>query len=187
MLLAQCLTLVEFLLASCQCDFRLDSTVFEIQAQRNDGETLGLALTSQLVDLRRVKQQLTLALRGMIVPRSVEIFGNIGSLKPHFTATVDGNERFGQRCAAFSKRLHLSAGQHQTGFILVFNGIVVACLLVLRNRLHALLLGHVGPPFRFFKEVFCNATIDNIMGARRPTIQAARSRDTTLKESSNAP
>ena len=30
-------------------------------------------------------------------------------------------------------------------------------------------------------------TIDNIMGARRPTIQAARSRDTTLKESSNAP
>ena len=58
----------------------------------------------------------------------------------------------------------------------------MACLLVLRNRLHTLFLGHVGPPFRFFEEVFCNATIDNITGARRPTIQAARSRDTTLKE-----
>ena len=78
--LAQRLTLVEFLLASSQRNFCLDTAILEIQAQRNDGETFGLALTCQLVDLRRMKQQLTLALRGMIVPRTIEIFRNVGSL-----------------------------------------------------------------------------------------------------------
>lgn len=83
LLLTQGLPLVEFLLASGERDFRLDPSVFEVQAQRHDGVPLGFRLPCELGDLFGMQQKLPLALGRMVVPRTVQIFGNIRSFKPY--------------------------------------------------------------------------------------------------------
>lgn len=95
--LAQCLTLVEFLLASGERDLRLDAPVLEIQAQRHDGIALRLRLAREFFDLVGVQQQLALALGCVVVPCTVEVFGNIGAFEPDLAALVDRDERFGER------------------------------------------------------------------------------------------
>ena len=90
-----------------------------------------------------MQQQLALALGRMVVPCAVQVFGDVRALQPHLATAVDGDERLGQRCAAFAQRLDLGAGQGQPCLVLVFDGIVMPGLLVLDDEFLTGFLGHV--------------------------------------------
>ena len=140
LLLTQRLTLVEFLLASGERDLRFDAPVFEVQAQRHNRVPLRLRLAREFLDLMGVQQQLALALGRMVVPRAVEVFGDIGAFEPDLASLVDRDERLGERGATFAQRFDFGSGQDQTRLIGVFDGIVVPCALVLRDQLDAVVL-----------------------------------------------
>ena len=89
-----------------------------------------------------MQQQLALALGRMVVPRAVEIFGDIGTFQPHFTPTVNGDERLGERRPPLAQRLDLGPGQHQSRLVLVLDQVIMPGLAVLCDEHSALFLCH---------------------------------------------
>ena len=89
--LAQRLTLVPVLLTPGQGDLQLGAPADEVQLQWNYGIALGLNPAGETLELAPVQEQLALATRGVIVPGSLQVLGDVGALEPSLTITVQAS------------------------------------------------------------------------------------------------
>lgn len=67
---------------------------------------------------------------------------DIGTFQPHFTPTVNGDERLGERRPSLAQRLDLGPGQHQSRLVLVLDQVIMPGLAVLCDEHSALFLCH---------------------------------------------
>src|SRR6478736_3982684 len=145
--LAQGMPLVVLLLAGRDRDLHLGAAVLEVERQRHDGAPALAGLVRDLLELGAVQEQLALAAGGVVVPRAVEVLGDVDVLEVELVAG-EHREAVDQRRPPHPQRLDLGAGEHDAGLEGVVDEVVVSGLAVARDERPPLLLGHrtVLPP-----------------------------------------
>src|SRR6476661_3727083 len=138
---AERVALVVLLLAGRDRDLHLRAAVLEVEGQRHDGATALARLVGDLLELGPVQEQLALAPRGVVVPRAVEVLGDVDVLEVELVAR-EHREAVDQGGAPHPQRLHLGAGQDDACLEGVVDEVVVAGLAVARNERPPLLLRH---------------------------------------------
>src|SRR6476620_6890672 len=139
--LAQGMPLVVLLLAGRDRDLHLGATVLEVERQRHDGASALAGLVRDLLELGAVQEQLALAAGGVVVPRAVEVLGDVDVLEVELVAG-EHREAVDERCPPHPQRLHLGAGQDDARLEGVADEVVVSGLAVARDERPPLLLGH---------------------------------------------
>jgi hypothetical protein len=139
-LVALVLTAVPRLLALCQGDFHLGDTVAKIDPQGNDGQSFGFRAARELVNLAPMKQQFAVS-EWLMIPRSSRhVLGDMGvyQVRP---ARLEIHIRIPNVGFSFAQRFHFRAMQHQAGFQLLKNMVIIRSGAVLRDNLLAGSLG----------------------------------------------
>src|SRR5690606_22691691 len=124
LLLAQGLPLVELLLASHQRDLDLGPPLEEVQLERHDRAALLPGLAAELDDLVLVQQELALAARAVIRPRTLRVLGDVHVVQPGLTAG-DLDPSLDEGGPAHAQRLDLGAGEREACLERVVDVVVV--------------------------------------------------------------
>src|SRR5918995_6702296 len=134
LLLGEGMPLVVRLLAPSQRQLHLRVTVGEVQRQRHQGEALLPGLADQPADLVAPHQQLARPSWLVVGPGALVVLGDVDVTQPDLAVAYLG-EPVDERGAPGPQRLHLGAGQYQSGLEGRLDVVVVACLAVLRHEL----------------------------------------------------
>ena len=129
------------LLALCQRKFNFRFPILEVERKRDERETSLLNDSRNIVDLFLVHQQFPISSRGVVVPGALGVLGNVNVTQPQF-AMIHHGEPIDNGSAASSQGLDLGAGKHDPALPDVFDEIVMASALILRNQFAPNLLNH---------------------------------------------
>ena len=129
------------LLAPAQAHLQLHASVLQIHLERNERVALTAHQPGQLANLRLVQKQF-LGPEGIGVEDVAVVVGtDVHSLGEDLAAPQDA-EAFLQVDLALTHALDFRAHQTQAAFVGFFHEIIVVCLFVLRDGLHAFLVRH---------------------------------------------
>lgn len=134
LLLFQRFAFIVRLLPLAQADLQLDSTLFKVDASRDDRKSTLVDFTGQLEDLGVMEQELTHPRRvRWIFPTALLIGADVHVINKDF-AVLDAAKGFLETDLAESQRLDLGAGQDQAGLKDIVDKIVVIRLFVAGNK-----------------------------------------------------
>src|SRR5262249_37278894 len=105
----------------------------EIELERDQGHSLALHCSDQLVDLPTVEEQLAHPLWSMIEPPALEIFGDVGIDEPDLASAGIGIG-FGDGCLALAQRFYLGSGKRNTGLERLVDLVVETGLAIVRDH-----------------------------------------------------
>src|SRR5207249_10743160 len=133
------LALVVLALATAQPDLDLGTIAREVHAQRDERVALLTHLADEARDLLAVQKQLARAHRLVVHEVALGVRRDVHVLKPRLVP-VDAHEAVTQVAPALADRLHLSAGQHHAGLVLLIYEVVVKRAAVDRHVALAVLV-----------------------------------------------
>jgi len=137
----QCLPFVVVALALGEGDLDLRFPVGEVDREWNEGVPTLFRAVAELDELLFVQQQFSFAARGVVGPRPLRVLGDVHRIKPQFTALKEGVS-VNKRGTSGAQRFHLGANEHDTGFVRILYGIVVAGFPIRRDDRSASFPGH---------------------------------------------
>src|SRR5271166_1257086 len=126
------LAAVPRLLALCQSDFDLGNAVAEVNPQGNYGETFRFGTARKLVDFAFMQEQLAVSKRFMIPRTAGHILGDVG-VGEIGTAGLEVHIGVANVGLALTQGFHFGAVQHETGFQLLQDKVVIGSGAVLRH------------------------------------------------------
>lgn len=115
-------------------DFQLDQAVFQINFGRNQGKTFFIDQTNQFANLGAMQQQLAHPGRiNGVFPVALFVGADVHIVDEDL-AIFDSAVGFLEIDLAKANRLDLGSGQHQAGFIDIFDEVVVPGFFVVGNN-----------------------------------------------------